>query len=146
MECFGQAPREAGAIRVRLGESAVKTRYNIAAQEAAERAEESAARAEAVASHPPRAGENGNWQIWDEEQGLYVDSGVICRGESGEQGPPGERGPQGEQGPPGEVTLARLQSALSVFGGAARLDYRLVMEYETEGLAPVDGDRSGEGG
>ena len=101
MGCPKETPREAGAFRVRLGESAVKAKYNIAAREAAERAEESAARAEAAASHPPTAGENGNWQTWDEEQGAYVDSGVACRGETGPQGPRGETGPQGEKGDPG---------------------------------------------
>ena len=32
--------------------------------------------AEAITTHPPMIGQNGNWWIWDTETNAYVDSGV----------------------------------------------------------------------
>ena len=55
-------------------------------------------------NNPPKIGENGNWEVWNAESKLYVDTGAPSRGEQGPTGPQGERGPagpQGEQGPIG---------------------------------------------
>lgn len=75
------------------------------ANAAAQRAEAAAERAEgAVISsvNPPIIGENGNWQLYDEESGAYKDSGKPSRGETGTQGEKGEKGETGEPGPKGE--------------------------------------------
>lgn len=45
------------------------------AKEAAERATAAADRAEQASMHPPYIGENGNWFVWDTEQGGFSDSG-----------------------------------------------------------------------
>lgn len=71
------------------------------AQKHAENARESADNAQKVASHPPIIGSNGNWELYDEATGKYVDSGKPSRGERGPQGEPGPQGIQGEQGVPG---------------------------------------------
>ena len=55
-------------------------------------------------NNPPKIGENGNWEVWNAESKLYVDTGSPSRGEQGPTGPQGEQGPagpQGEQGPTG---------------------------------------------
>lgn len=55
-------------------------------------------------NNPPKIGENGNWEVWNAESKLYVDTGYPSRGEQGPTGPQGEHGPtgpQGEQGPAG---------------------------------------------
>lgn len=56
-------------------------------------------------NNPPKIGENGNWEVWNAESKLYVDTGSPSRGEQGEtgpQGPQGLKGDTGPQGPPGE--------------------------------------------
>lgn len=68
-----------------LGKAALAARY---AQEAKTAAES----AQAAAVHPPVIGGNGNWQIWDQGSGAYVDSGLRAAGPAGEQGPQGEAG------------------------------------------------------
>lgn len=63
-----------------------------------------------VTSHPPRVGTNGNWMVWTQSAGGYVDTGMAARGERGPQGiqgvqgivgPTGAQGPMGPQGVPG---------------------------------------------
>jgi len=46
----------------------------------------------------PVIGENGNWYLWDNVIGAYVDSGVCAEGKQGERGETGPRGPQGNNG------------------------------------------------
>ena len=62
----------------------------------------------ALNAHPPYAGSNGYWMIWDLETGDYVESqlplpdvSVGPPGPQGEPGPQGDPGPQGPQGDPG---------------------------------------------
>lgn len=86
--------------------------YAAEVKRAAEDAEKSAERAKAAEAaalaaveserYLPVPGANGNWQIWDREHKVYVDSGESCRGEQGLPGPQGNRGPRGETGPQGE--------------------------------------------
>ena len=55
-------------------------------------------------NNPPKIGKNGNWEVWNAESKLYVDTGSPSRGEQGPTGPRGKQGPagpQGEQGPTG---------------------------------------------
>ena len=73
------------SVAMKLGETALVARY---AQEAKEASES----AKAASSHPPIIGGNGNWQIWNQGSGAYVDSGLCALGPAGEQGPQGEAG------------------------------------------------------
>ena len=52
-------------------------------------------------NNPPKIGENGNWEVWNAESKLYVDTGSPSRGEQGPTGPQGEQGPTGPQGEQG---------------------------------------------
>lgn len=49
-------------------------------------AQEAQTAAEDAASRYPIIGDNGNWHLWDWEQGAYVDSGVAAQGPKGEDG------------------------------------------------------------
>lgn len=75
------------------------------AGKSAQRAEDAANKAEAATTHPPKVGENGNWEIWNPDTGAYEDSGKPSKGDKGdrgEKGDPGEPGQKGEKGDPGE--------------------------------------------
>ena len=78
--------------------------YNILTAKVAE-AVAAADRAEQATVHTPTIGSNGNWYVWDQAAGEYVDSGVSAqqgpKGDKGEKGDPGATGPQGLQGPQG---------------------------------------------
>lgn len=49
--------------------------------EAAVDAEEAADKAAAAAVHQPTVGDNGNWWVWDQESGEYVDTGKPTGGD-----------------------------------------------------------------
>jgi len=59
----------------------------LASEQAAAQSETNAStaadRAEAAASHNPIIGNNGNWFIWDADEGNYVDSGEPSQGQQG---------------------------------------------------------------
>lgn len=74
-----------GSVNMELCKTALAARYAQEAKTASERAQ-------AAAVHPPVIGGNGNWQIWDQGSGAYVDSGLRAAGPAGEQGPQGEAG------------------------------------------------------
>ena len=60
---------------------------------------------ENIATYPPIIGDNGNWMVYDNDSGGYVDSGKPSRGAEGPRGPkgdPGEIGLEGPRGPKGE--------------------------------------------
>lgn len=62
--------------------------------------------ADAAASHQPRIGGAGTWEVWDAAAGAYVDTGIAAQGPQGakgEQGAQGAAGPRGEQGPKGDA-------------------------------------------
>lgn len=69
--------------------------------DAADRAEAAADRAEEVAVKTPYIGENNTWMVWDFNTVEYVDSGISALGKPGETGPVGPVGPVGAIGPPG---------------------------------------------
>ena len=90
----------------------------------ADKAEESAVKAEAATVNVPILGDNGNWFVWDKTLGEYVDTGVYSGGEApyigangnwfigtndsgvpatGPRGPVGPEGPAGVQGEKGEA-------------------------------------------
>lgn len=62
-------------------------------------------------NNPPKIGENGNWEVWNAESKLYVDTGSPSRGEQGLEGPQGDTGPQGEPG-----------AAATISGASATVD------------------------
>lgn len=66
--------------------------YNILTAKVAE-AVAAADRAEQATVHTPTIGSNGNWYVWDQATGKYVDSGV-----SAQQGPKGDKGDTGATG------------------------------------------------
>lgn len=65
-----------------------------------------------VNTHPPKAGDNGYWLVWDTDSGAYVESDLPLpavsvgpqgpQGEKGDTGPEGPEGPRGPRGPQGE--------------------------------------------
>ena len=75
-------------------------------QGAVAEAKRAAEGADAAASHQPRIGGSGTWEVWDAAAGSYVDTGVAAqgpKGDKGEQGAQGAAGPRGEQGPKGDA-------------------------------------------
>lgn len=82
--------------------------YNILTAKVAE-AVAAADRAEQATVHTPTIGSNGNWYVWDQAAGKYVDSGV-----SAQQGPKGDRGDTGATGERGtgwwETSVSTPQS------------------------------------
>ena len=75
-------------------------------QDAVAEAKRAAEGADAAASHQPRIGGSGTWEVWDAAAGAYVDTGVAAqgpKGDKGEQGAQGAAGPRGEQGPKGDA-------------------------------------------
>ena len=55
-------------------------------------AKRAAASADAAASHQPRIGGSGTWEVWDAAAGAYADTGVSTRGPKGDAGAPGKDG------------------------------------------------------
>lgn len=75
--------------------------FNILTAKVAE-AVAAADRAEQATVYTPTIGSNGNWYVWDQAAGKYVDSGVSAQqGPKGDKGDPGATGPIGPQGPQG---------------------------------------------
>ena len=70
--------------------------FNILTAKVAE-AVAAADRAEQATVYTPTIGSNGNWYVWDQAAGKYVDSGV-----SAQQGPKGDKGDKGDTGATGE--------------------------------------------
>lgn len=69
-------------------------------------AERATRAADEAASHQPRIGGDGIWEVWDAAAGAYADAGVSAqgpKGDKGEQGAQGTAGPRGEQGPKGDA-------------------------------------------
>lgn len=59
--------------------------------------------ADAAASHQPRIGGAGTWEVWDAASGAYVDTGVSAQGPQGETGATGPQGPAGAKGDKGDA-------------------------------------------
>lgn len=97
--------------------------YNILTAKVAE-AVAAADRAEQATVHTPTIGGNGNWYVWDQAAGKYVDSGV-----SAQQGPKGDKGDPGATGERGtgwwETTASTPQngaaSSMSTFYAAYKV-------------------------
>ena len=81
-------------------------------QDAVASAKRAAEGADAAASHQPRIGGAGTWEVWDAAAGAYADAGVSAqgpKGDKGEQGAQGAAGPQGEKGEKGDPGAAGPQ-------------------------------------
>lgn len=64
---------------------------------------EAASSAEKASANPPTIGENGNWQVWNSEAGMYQDSGVAAQGPQGLPGTDGKDGEKGDKGESGNI-------------------------------------------
>lgn len=81
-------------------------------QDAVASAKRAAEGADAAASHQPRIGGAGTWEVWDADAGAYADAGVSAqgpKGDKGERGDQGAAGPQGEKGEKGDPGAAGPQ-------------------------------------
>ena len=70
-------------------------------QDAVADAKRAAEGADAAASHQPRIGGSGTWEVWDAAAGAYADTGVSAQGPQGDKGSVGPQGPKGEIGATG---------------------------------------------
>lgn len=98
--------------------------FNILTAKVAE-AVAAADRAEQATVHTPTIGSNGNWYVWDQAAGEYVDSGVSAQ--QGPKGDKGDPGPTGERGTGWWETIANTpqngaQSFISMSGST---DYKV---------------------
>ena len=84
----------AGEMRVRYApDSNVEDVPSEVARTIAEQLQHQADRIENLANNVvPHIGENGNWFVYDEENGEFIDSEICARGPEGEKGEPGENG------------------------------------------------------
>lgn len=64
-------------------------------------AERATRAADEAASHQPRIGGDGTWEVWDAAAGAYADAGVSAQGPKGDKGEQGAQGTAGPQGPAG---------------------------------------------
>ena len=119
--------------------------YNILTAKVAE-AVAAADRAEQATVHTPTIGSNGNWYVWDQAAGKYVNSGV-----SAQQGPKGDKGDKGATGERGtgwwETTVSTPQSgaasSMSTFYAAYKVGDFLINPslgyvYEVTGVTVGD--------
>lgn len=65
-------------------------------------AERATRAADEAASHQPRIGGDGIWEVWDAAAGAYADAGVSAQGPKGDKGEQGIQGVKGDAGPKGE--------------------------------------------
>lgn len=63
-------------------------------------AERATRAADEAASHQPRIGGAGTWEVWDAAAGAYADTGVSAQGQNGDTGPQGAQGVKGDKGDP----------------------------------------------
>lgn len=66
-------------------------------------AERATRAADEAASHQPRIGGDGTWEVWDAAAGAYADTGVSAQGPKGETGATGPQGPAGAKGDKGDA-------------------------------------------
>lgn len=62
--------------------------------------------ADAAASHQPRIGGDGTWEVWDAAAGAYADAGVSAQGPKGDKGEPGAPGSPGSDAAATDVRIA----------------------------------------
>lgn len=61
--------------------------------------------ADAVASHQPRIGGAGTWEVWDAAAGAYADTGVSAQGPKGDKGDAGAPGKDGSNATATDVQI-----------------------------------------
>ena len=103
--------------------------------------------AEDAASHAPRVGTSGYWEVWDAEQGQYVATSTKAQGEPGEPGSPGDPtqmiDDQAGQGVTGKTWSAdkltdELGDVLNAIDG--------IIEYKNDALPFFQGGLNGTSG
>lgn len=75
-------------------------------QDAVADAKRAAEDADAAASHQPRIGGAGTWEVWDAAAGAYADTGIAAQGPQGAAGPQGAKGDAGAPGMDGSDATA----------------------------------------
>lgn len=118
---------ESGAIIAKTAAETAKSAAETAQTQAAASAtaaEAAATRASNVSVKVPYVGDNGNWYVWDNDTGGYVDTGTHAQGA---QGPKGEQGVQGVQGPQGINGVALAADGIFAFNVNA--EGHLIVEY-----------------
>ena len=89
-------------------------------------AERATRAADEAASHQPRIGGDGIWEVWDAAAGAYADAGVSAQGPKGDKGEQGAQGIQGAKGEPGPQGPAGAKGDPGAPGSdAAATDVRL---------------------
>lgn len=107
-------------------------------QDAVADAKRAAEGADAAASHQPRIGGDGAWEVWDAAAGAYADTGVSA------QGPKGDKGDAGAPGKDGSDTTAidvQIDGASVTANGVANVPKAGAGE-----LGVVRVDRNGKNG
>lgn len=139
-------------IEIREGDTTVETTDSFAckvlecadmdAEQAAETAplvvELQDAVADAAASHQPRIGGAGTWEVWDAAAGAYVDTGVSAQGPKGDKG---EQGAPGKDGSDATATDVQIDGTSVTSNGVANVPKAGAGE-----LGVVRVDRNGKNG
>lgn len=107
-------------------------------QDAVADAKRAAEDADAAASHQPRIGGAGTWEVWDAAAGAYVDTGVSAQGPKGDKG---EQGAAGKDGSDATATDVQIDGTSVTSNGVANVPKAGAGE-----LGVVRVDRSGRNG
>lgn len=107
-------------------------------QDAVASAKRAAEGADAAASHQPRIGGSGTWEVWDAAAGAYVDTGVSAQGPKGDKG---DAGAPGKDGSDATATDVQIDGASVTSNGVANVPKAGAGE-----LGVVRVDRNGKNG
>lgn len=90
-------------------------------QDAVAEAKRAAEGADAAASHQPRIGGSGTWEVWDAVAGAYVDTGVAAQGPKGDAGDKGDAGAPGKDGSDAAATDVQIDGTSITSNGVANV-------------------------
>lgn len=107
-------------------------------QGAVAEAKRAAEGADAAASHQPRIGGSGTWEVWDAAAGAYADTGVSAQGPKGDKG---DAGAPGKDGSDATATDVQIDGASVTANGVANVPKAGAGE-----LGVVRVDRNGKNG
>lgn len=107
-------------------------------QDAVASAKRAAEGADAAASHQPRIGGAGTWEVWDAAAGAYADTGVSAQGPKGDKG---DAGAPGKDGSDATATDVQIDGTSITSNGVANVPKAGAGE-----LGVVRVDRNGKNG
>lgn len=107
-------------------------------QDAVADAKRAADSADAAASHQPRIGGAGTWEVWDAAAGAYVDTGIPAQGPKGDKG---DAGAPGKDGSDATATDVQIDGTSVMSNGVANVPKAGAGE-----LGVVRVDRNGKNG